>query len=89
MKLSRIDFNYTALRPIMGLEPTGSVPSTQKYNAARQEYVPDYVNLPLVLKFRASILDKDGILPGGDINSSLNNGVKATSFENHQPSVFL
>lgn len=73
MKLSRIDFNYTALRPIMGLEPTGSVPSTQKYNAARQEYVPDYVNLPLVLKFRASILDKDGILPGGDINSSLNN----------------
>lgn len=73
MKINRINWNYTALRPIMGLSPAGDVPSTQKYDSVRHEYVPDYTLTPLVLNFNARVLDKDGIMQNGACNARLGN----------------
>ena len=73
MKINRINWNYTPLRPIMGLSPAGDVPSTQKYDSVRHEYVPDYTLTPLVLNFNARVLDKDGIMQNGACNARLGN----------------
>lgn len=49
------------------------VPGQQNYNADAQEYTPDYTITPFILQPHVSIIDRDGILVNGRINSQLAN----------------
>ena len=57
----------------MALSVEGSVPDNQNYNSDTREYAPDYTLTPLILQPRVSIIDKDGYLPAGNVNSELVN----------------
>lgn len=85
MKFKRVDFNFTPLKVISGLYVATEVSSRQTYIAASGTYSPDYAKTvtddkgvvtyvtPLVIKLSARVVDRDGIIPDGPINSSLTN----------------
>jgi hypothetical protein len=75
MKTRRFDFNFAPLRISHGLLVSGSIPSQQSYNADEDEYTPDYRLTPLVVQPFVNIMDTDGVLAAGSINSELTNMV--------------
>lgn len=74
MKISRrFDFNYKPLLPSQSITATSSVPDRQTFDANTGIYTPDYTLTPLTVRANTSIIDLDGIIPSGDINSRLAN----------------
>lgn len=73
MKTRRFDFNYRPLQINYSLTTVGSVPDTQTYNGGTGEYSPDYTIVPLTIQPLVSRMDRDGILPAGNVNASLAN----------------
>lgn len=71
MKYKRLDFKYTPLQVNTSKTISGSVPLEQTYNANQDEYSPDYRLTPCALQPVISIIDRDGILPSGRVNSEL------------------
>jgi hypothetical protein len=66
-------FNYTPLSVNCTLTIDDTVPDEQVYNAYLKQYVPDYTAVPLTLRPRVTIIDKDGVLVSGIVNSKLAN----------------
>lgn len=74
MKVTRrFDFNYKPLQPSQSITVTGSVPDRQTFDANTGTYTPDYTLTPLTVRANISVIDLDGIIPSGDINSRLAN----------------
>lgn len=71
MKYKRLDFKYTPLQVNTSKTISGSVPLEQTYDANQDEYSPDYRLTPCTLQPVISIIDRDGILPSGRVNSEL------------------
>lgn len=71
MKYKRLDFKYTPLQVNTSKTISGSVPLEQTYDANQDEYSPDYRLTPCALQPVISIIDRDGILPSGRVNSEL------------------
>lgn len=71
MKYKRLDFKYTPLQVNTSKTISGSVPLEQTYDANQNEYSPDYRLTPCALQPVISIIDRDGILPSGRVNSEL------------------
>lgn len=82
MKERRIDFIYKPLLLTATIEPYGTVPPRQVYNAMAydaetgtfgEEWVPDYTVNSLILYPKINVQDPDGIIAGGNVNSQLTN----------------
>lgn len=73
MKTKRFDFNFRPLQVSYSISVYGSVPAKQDYNADNETYTPDYTITPLVLQPYVNIIDKDGILQSGNVNTDLAN----------------
>lgn len=71
MKYKRLDIKYTPLQVNTSKTISGSVPLEQTYDANQDEYSPDYRLTPCALQPVISIIDRDGILPSGRVNSEL------------------
>lgn len=71
MKYKRLDFKYTPLQVNTSKTISGSVPLEQTYDANQDEHSPDYRLTPCALQPVISIIDRDGILPSGRVNSEL------------------
>lgn len=71
MKYKRLDFKYTPLQVNTSKTISGSVPLEQTYDANQNEYAPNYELAPCALQPVISIIDRDGILPSGRVNSEL------------------
>ncbi len=71
MKYKRLDIKYTPLQVHYSKSVSGSVPLEQTYDADQDEYSPDYRLTPCALQPVISIIDRDGILPSGRVNSEL------------------
>lgn len=71
MKYKRLDFKYTPLQVNTSKTISGSVPLEQIYDANQNEYAPNYELTPCALQPAISIIDRDGILPSGRVNSEL------------------
>lgn len=71
MKYKRLDFKYTPLQVHTSKTISGSVPLEQTYDANQNEYTPNYELTPCALQPVISIIDRDGILPSGRVNSEL------------------
>lgn len=71
MKYKRLDFKYTPLQVNTSKTISGSVPLEQTYDANQNEYAPNYRLTPCALQPVISIIDRDGILPSGRVNSEL------------------
>lgn len=71
MKYKRLNFKYTPLQVNTSKTISGSVPLEQTYDANQDEYSPDYRLTPCALQPVISIIDRDGILPSGRVNSEL------------------
>lgn len=71
MKYKRLDVKYTPLQVHYSKSVSGSVPLEQTYDADQDEYSPDYRLTPCALQPVISIIDRDGILPSGRVNSEL------------------
>ena len=71
MKYKRLDFKYTPLQVNTSKTISGSVPLEQTYDANQNEYAPNYELTPCALQPVISIIDRDGILPSGRVNSEL------------------
>lgn len=71
MKYKRLDFKYTPLQVNTSKTISGSVPLEQTYDANQNEYTPNYELTPCALQPVISIIDRDGILPSGRVNSEL------------------
>ena len=71
MKYKRLDIKYTPLQVNTSKTISGSVPLEQTYDANQDEYSPDYRLTPCTLQPVISIIDRDGILPSGRVNSEL------------------
>lgn len=71
MKYKRLDIKYTPLQVHYSKSISGSVPLEQTYDADQDEYSPDYRLTPCALLPVISIIDRDGILPSGRVNSEL------------------
>lgn len=71
MKYKRLDFKYTPLQVNTSKTISGSVPLEQTYDANQKEYAPNYRLTPCALQPVISIIDRDGILPSGRVNSEL------------------
>ena len=71
MKYKRLDFKYTPLQVNTSKTISGSDPLEQTYDANQDEYSPDYRLTPCTLQPVISIIDRDGILPSGRVNSEL------------------
>lgn len=71
MKYKRLDFKYTPLQVNTSKTISGTVPLEQTYDADQDEYSPDYRLTPCALQPVISIIDRDGILPSGRVNSEL------------------
>lgn len=71
MKYKRLDFKYTPLQVNTSKSVSGSVPLEQTYDANQDEYSPDYRLTPCALQPVISIIDRDGILKSGRVNSEL------------------
>lgn len=71
MKYKRLDFKYTPLQVNTSKTISGSVPLEQTYDANQNEYSPDYRLTPCALQPVISIIDRDGILKSGRVNSEL------------------
>jgi hypothetical protein len=66
-------FNFTPLTLSHGIALVGTVPTEQNYSAYDETYTPDYEITPLSLFPWVSIIDKDGVLPAGNVNAQLAN----------------
>lgn len=73
MKTKRFDFNFRPLQVDISFAVVGSVPPKQNFNAATKEYTPDYSLVPLTIQPTVGVLDKDGIIASGSVNSKLTN----------------
>lgn len=71
MKYKRLDIKYTPLQVHYSKSVSGSVPLEQTYDADQDEYSPDYRLTPCILQPVISMIDRDGILPSGRVNSEL------------------
>lgn len=71
MKTRRLDFKFTPLQLSVSMTLEGSVPNEQTYDADSGEYAPDYSLTPAAIKPTVGIIDKDGILQSGCVNSQL------------------
>lgn len=71
MKYKKLDIKYTPLQVHYSKSVSGSVPLEQTYDADQDEYSPDYSLTPCVLQPIISMIDRDGILPSGRVNSEL------------------
>ena len=71
MKYKRLDIKYTPLQVNTSKSVSGSVPLEQTYDANQDEYSPDYRLTPCALQPVISIIDRDGILKSGRVNSEL------------------
>ena len=71
MKTRRLDFKFTPLQLSVSMTLEGSVPNEQTYDADSGEYAPDYSLTPAVIKPTVGIIDRDGILQSGCVNSQL------------------
>lgn len=71
MKYKRLDIKYTPLQVHYSKSVSGSVPLEQTYDADQDEYSPDYRLTPCALQPVISIIDRDGILKSGRVNSEL------------------
>lgn len=73
MKTKKIEVNYKPLSVHMAINEVGSVSSLQTYDAVTGIFEADYTLTPLVLLPQCDVVDKDGIIKGFNINSSLTN----------------
>lgn len=71
MKYKRLDIKYTPLQVHYSKSVSGSVPLEQTYDADQDEYSPDYRLTPCALQPVISMIDRDGILKSGRVNSEL------------------
>lgn len=71
MKTRRLDFKFTPLQLSVSMTLEGSVPNEQTYDADSGEYAPDYSLTPAAIKPTVGIIDRDGILQSGCVNSQL------------------
>lgn len=71
MKYKRIEFKYTPLQINLSQSVSGSVTLEQTYDADQNEYSPNYELTPCALQPIISIIDRDGILRNGRVNSEL------------------
>lgn len=71
MKYKRLDIKYTPLQVHYSKSVSGSVPLEQTYDADQDGFSPDYRLTPCALQPVISIIDRDGILPSGRVNSEL------------------
>lgn len=71
MKYKKIDFKYTPLQINLSQSVSGSVTLEQTYDADQNEYSPNYELTPCALQPIISIIDRDGILKNGRVNSEL------------------
>lgn len=71
MKYKRLDFKYTPLQVHYSKSVSGSVPLEQSYDADQDEYSPDYGLTPCALQPIVGIIDRDGLLQSGCVNSEL------------------
>lgn len=74
-KQKKISVNYKPLKTSASLEVVGSVANRQFYNAAANEYAPDYTLTPLTLFPRCTATDPGKYTPSGPVNASLTNMV--------------
>lgn len=74
MKTKRLDFNYRSLTLSRYMELVGSIPNKQTYDAASDEYAPDYTleGSHLVLQPHVTVGAETGVL-GGEVTSQLSN----------------
>ena len=73
MRTKRFDFNFKPLQLQISFSADGSVPDRQNYSTDTHEYTPDYTIVPLEIQPRVSVLDKDEVLPAGEVNHALTN----------------
>lgn len=71
MKTRRLDFKFTPLQLSVSMTIVGGVPNEQTYDADIPEYAPDYSLTPLAIQPTVGIIDRDGVLPSGSVNSQL------------------
>ena len=71
MKYKKIDIKYTPLQINLSQSVSGSVTLEQTYDADQNEYSPNYELTPCALQPIISIIDRDGILKNGRVNSEL------------------
>lgn len=71
MKIKRLDFKYNRLQVNISKSQVGSVPLEQTYDADTGEYSPDYSLTPCVLQPVVGVIDRDGIIKSGRVNSEL------------------
>lgn len=71
MKIKRFDFNYKPLQVNYSASLVGGVPNEQTYDADSGEYSPDYSLTPCVIQPQVNIIDRDRILPSGNVNAQL------------------
>ena len=71
MKTRRLDFKFTPLQLSVSMTLVGGVPNEQTYDADIPEYAPDYSLTPLAIQPTVGIIDRDGVLPSGSVNSQL------------------
>jgi hypothetical protein len=71
MKYKRLGIKYTPLQVNFSKTVFGSVPIEQGYDANLNEYAPNYELTPCVLQPVVSIIDRDGVLRSGCVNSEL------------------
>lgn len=72
-KQKKVTINYKPLKTSSAMEVIGSVANRQFYNAATDEYTPDYTLTPLTLFPRCTATDPDNYTKSGTINSELTN----------------
>ena len=69
----RFDFNFKPLMPSQSITAVSSVPDKQTFDANSGTYTPDYSLTPLTIRANISVIDLDGVIASGEINSKLAN----------------
>jgi hypothetical protein len=73
IKSKPFSFDYTPLTVSCTITVDNTVSDEQVYNAFLSQYIPDYTVVPMALRPDVRIVDRDGLLFSGNVNSSLAN----------------
>jgi hypothetical protein len=73
MEIKGFTLDFTPLTVHCNIVVDNTVSDEQVYNSYSSQYVPDYTVVPLTLRPNVTVLDKDGVLASGVVNSALAN----------------
>lgn len=73
IRTKRFSFIFRPLQLNKSMTLEGSIPTHQSYDADLDEHTPDYTLTPLIIQPLISVIDRDGVIPAGKVNSSLAN----------------